>query len=263
MKLSVVSIATNGYTHYWLKMVKSFVENLSCIEEVEFHALTDDVQFVQLNSPQHKKASFVIHEISAEPWPMPTLLRYSYIDAIFEKIRFETVMYIDADMLIHPRFDEHFEEVLKHKQINFVAHPGYWRSKGNQSSGTVSNKAHLWISDFFRKIRLGALGDWESREKSLAYVPRKKRKIYICGGVWFGPRVKIGNMVKTLAVKTQMDLDNGIIAKWHDESHLNCWYVQNGGDVLTPEYCYDPTYAQLEKLIPRIEAVDKGQIKQV
>jgi hypothetical protein len=263
MRLSVVSIATNGYTKYWLKMVNSFIENLNTIGEVEFHILTDDPQFVERNFPQHKKIRLLIHQISAEPWPMPTLLRYSYMDSIIENVSLETIMYIDADMIIHPRFDEQFEEILQSEEINFVAHPGYWRGVNKKSPGFNQGKVDSIFKDILRTVRLGALGDWETRKESLAYVSRKLRKEYVCGGVWFGPNEKIGTMVKALALNTQSDLDKGVIAKWHDESYLNYWYAHNGGNVLTPEYCYDPTYFNLKNLIPRIEAVDKGNIKRI
>ena len=55
----------------------------------------------------------------------------------------------------------------------------------------------------------------------------------------------------------EIDLNNGLIAKWHDESHLNWWYANFGGHLLNPEYCFDEKSKHLTGLLPRVIAVDK------
>lgn len=263
MKISIVSIATNGYIQYWLKMQKSFVENMSSIEEVEFHILTDDPELARSQFFFGQGVSLVVHEIPSEPWPLPTLLRYKHISGVLDLIHSGYFMYIDADMILHSEFDLDIPEIIMKNEINFVAHPGFWRSSRRGLNRFQVSNLPSFFKDFIRRLRLGALGDWETRKYSKAYVPRKLRNTYICGGIWFGPTNKLSLLVRELSERTQLDLDDGIVAKWHDESHLNSWYSRNSGNVLLPEYCFDPTYTNLRGLRPLIEAVDKGEIKRV
>lgn len=65
-------------------------------------------------------------------------------------------------------------------------------------------------------------------------------------------------MIHELAQRVRADLDEGIIATWHDESHINWFSVQNETGILGSEYCYAPSFANLADLLPRIVAVDKG-----
>jgi hypothetical protein len=108
-------------------------------------------------------------------------------------------------------------------------------------------------------IRVGGIGAWEMRPQSAAFVPRECRTQYFCGGTWFGPRHDIGEMLKGLSNQVSEDKNNGMIAKWHDESHLNKWANENRHTVSSPELCFDETYPQLKKLKPSIIAVRKKE----
>lgn len=54
--------------------------------------------------------------------------------------------------------------------------------------------------------------------------------------------------METLAAQPRQDIDNGIMARWHDESHLNSFYVKHKSRVhtLSPSYAYPEVYAPLE-----------------
>jgi Glycosyltransferase family 6 len=263
MEISLISIATNGYTKYWLQMINSMISNKQESTRIRIHILTDDPEFVRLNAPSHPSVGIMIHKIDSEPWPYPTLHRYKYINSIVDDLDTEYFMYLDADMKAHPGFDNNLKNLFETHEMNFVAHPGFWRDKQNLifTSDFIGLRRHA--GDLYRLLRFGGLGDWETRRKSTAFVPRKGRKLYICGGIWFGKVNRLRELVTTLETNVSTDSEAGLIAKWHDESHLNAWFVKNGGWVLSPEYCFDPTYPQLRHLRPLIEAVDKGNIERV
>jgi hypothetical protein len=104
---------------------------------------------------------------------------------------------------------------------------------------------------------IGGLGSWEEKVESDAFVPRHLRKKYFCGGVWFGKRESIFALLKNLSNATENDLKKGIIAVWHDESHLNRWASENVHGEESPELCFDETYPQLHGLSPSVTAVRK------
>ena len=57
-----------------------------------------------------------------------------------------------------------------------------------------------------------------------------------------------------------LSLKNGIIAKFHDESHLNAFASQSKSITwLNPEYCFEPSYPNLNSLDPYLHVVDKNE----
>ena len=66
--------------------------------------------------------------------------------------------------------------------------------------------------------------------------------------------------MEDLAQKVSEDSSNGVMAKWHDESHLNKWSSQNQHEVLGPNFCFDTTYPQLIDLQPLILAIRKDEL---
>ena len=67
-------------------------------------------------------------------------------------------------------------------------------------------------------------------------------------------------MAESLRHNIKLDLRSDFIAKFHDESHLNAFIVAKKIKILTPEFCYDPSYPQLKDISPKILAIDKNVI---
>jgi hypothetical protein len=65
-------------------------------------------------------------------------------------------------------------------------------------------------------------------------------------------------MIRVLADRTREDLDRGIIATWHDESHLNWFASGHAHQLMDSQKCYAPGYKNLSDIWPEIIAVDKG-----
>jgi hypothetical protein len=256
--IDVICIATNGYTSYWLSMIESFLGNTTRFENIVIHVATDDPKFIHQFGPKSHGVEYRTYKIDSEPWPMATLLRYKYISEIVDNCETPYFLYIDADMYFHKNFDELLVKNLHSNGINFIHHPGYWRDIQRFKFRTNSVTFRMILGDIKRRITLGGLGAWETRKLSEAYVPRASRKIYICGGIWFGTKQLLIEIVTDLNDKVNKDLKNNIIAIWHDESHLNRWYSEHGGNVLDPSFCYDPTYQNLSGLTPLVQAIQKN-----
>jgi hypothetical protein len=115
------------------------------------------------------------------------------------------------------------------------------------------------LIDLKMKLHFGGLGSWERDPKYLAFVPRNRRKHYVCGGTWLGLRNSFFEMVASLVVLEIEDTERGLIPTWHDESILNKWSSENVTTLLDPSFCYEPKYRQLIDLPEFIRAVDKNE----
>ena len=159
--------------------------------------------------------------------------------------------YIDADMRIEDA--ETLEIAIRASSVvNVVSHPGYTRPRRIEPSlGLLRNLANLML-EFVK----GGLGDWESRTRSHAYVPRRSRKTYVQAALFFGPAEEVHQLSKECWDWTEKDLRNGIVTRWHDESYLNRWTTVRPHSLLGPEFCFfDFPWLTQRKIVVR--AIDK------
>lgn len=139
-----------------------------------------------------------------------------------------------------------------------MQHPGFYRPKGFERIKFYFSKPKLGVIDFLMILKHGGLGEWENRSNSTAFVPRSLRNSYVCGATWIGERTPFLQMVAKLNQMVDSDLATSFIAKWNDESYLNKWACGNEHTELSPTFCF-ASLPQLEKIVPRIVAVEKSK----
>lgn len=253
---TIFSIATNGYSSHLLRLLMSGSKNFQHPNKIQWIILTDDPEKFQVNSDFPFETTIV--EIASLKWPEATLLRYEYMENYFQLVKGKHVIYLDADMEIIEDFTKHINTKNWMNGIALVAHPGYWRPSDWKSKTNfyLGNPVHA-LRDFVRWIKFGALGTWETNPKSMAFVRRDKRSIYVCGGTWMGEAHSFLKLCAQLSSKVKRDLENNYIALWHDESHLNSWSSENDHSLLLPSFCFDMKFPALKNLSGYIRAVDK------
>jgi hypothetical protein len=72
-----------------------------------------------------------------------------------------------------------------------------------------------------------------------------------------GYRDQAMDVCELLAHRIDRDTASGVLAVWHDESHLNWWTANHESKLLVPEYCYVEGSENLAHLTARIVALDK------
>jgi histo-blood group ABO system transferase len=256
--VGVVTVATNRYLDYWLDMALSAERHLFIGHEVVMHVFTDRV--AQVNSMKSQFSRISIHAVQVEElvWPEATLLRYEIFDAHREFLKQDVLMHLDADMALVDDVGLEFEPGDWPGGIALVLHPGFRRPNGSSLLALYKRRPRILIQDLVAKTRFGAVGSWETNPSSRAFVSRNLRQRYFCGGTWMGLRDPFLLMIHELAERVRKDLDEGTIATWHDESHLNWFASKNKSAILGSEYCYAPNFPNLADLQPRIIAVEKG-----
>ena len=198
MKKSILLhiIATNKYDRYINGIIESAKENFLKDQKITFAIYTDSNDF--LNSEDLEIVSF---KIEHESWPVPTLKRFHYFSLAIDLIeKSDFSFYIDVDSL--------FVRNIGMEDLNITEdfdgmvgtlHPGYYGTRGTP----------------------------EYRMESLAYISPKVNSVYFCGGFFGGSSSEFARAITTMKNNIDLDLSRNIIAVWHDESHLNRYFVDN------------------------------------
>lgn len=254
-----ISIATNGYIIYWQEQIESLAKSGSIVEKDKVVLFTNDPEKGRDILKQLGISNYQVIPIQNYGWPEATLLRYEIIESLELDENFPISIYLDADVLVHKKIDDFidFDLIMRRNSMLLVRHPGFWRGNFISKLNIYRSDPLLGLRDLNLKLRAGGLGSWESDRKSAAFVPYGKRKKYYCGGVWIGSSEKFQRFVKELSHEVRKDYDLGLIAKWHDESHLNSWAVSNSFLESDPSLCFNPAYSYLKDLPMVIEAVRK------
>lgn len=150
-------------------------------------------------------------------WPHNTLFRYHYMRHLRNELAaVDVVVYIDVDMEVLT--EVRLAEVISAQVKYFgVQHPLFGPGEGTFETNPAST---AWVD---RSV-VDTTNYWQA----------------CFWGGWSGPVV---DMVDVLADRVAADLANGVVATWHDESHLNRFFVENKASVRT----LDPGFAFPEK----------------
>jgi histo-blood group ABO system transferase len=201
MKICILTIATNRYLRFIEPLYHSLEKYFLPGHELHFLLFT--------NHKAPDLGNIRVHRIDHEDWPMPTLKRYHYFlreaDYLAEH---DYCFYLDADMRMCAPVNE---EVLG--QLVGVQHPAFYSRHP---------------ADF----------SYERNPSSRAYVPLGDGERYYAGGFHGGCASSFLDLSRVLSSEIQNDLDRGIIATWHDESHLNRYFIDHPPEtILSPSYC--------------------------
>ncbi len=90
----------------------------------------------------------------------------------------------------------------------------------------------------------GRRGTYENNPHSLAYVAPYEGKYYFAGGFYGGKTAEFIKMNQTMYDNIMTDLEHGIMPLWHDESHLNRYFIDHQPTlILSPEYYWAPRWS--------------------
>ncbi|MAF35776.1 hypothetical protein CL622_01515 [archaeon] len=215
--IGLLLIATGKYDLFVPQLLDGASKFFLANHNVTYFLFTDSQK--EFNVPNLIK----IHE-PHKPWPLPTLHRYKMFSNKREILYGQDYLfYCDVDM----KFVNSVGDEILSKSVSTI-HPGHY----------------------------GSRGDTETNPDSLAYVGPKEKLIYFAGGFQGGETEEFLRMSRELSNRIDEDKKNGIIAKWHDESHMNRWRIDNPPTkILDCGYCFQATLPRPHT--PRILALEK------
>lgn len=211
MKIAILYICTGPYNQFFKEFYKSS-ENffLKDIVEKEYFIWTDDL-FLSKEQNVH------IIEKQCEGFPKDSLFRFDMFLQKKEELKyFDYIYFFNSNAkLIRPVG----KEILPDLDYAFLV--------GAQWPGKRKPFNHPM---FF---------PYERRGKSTAYIePKKSPYIYYMGGINGGRSKEYLEMIEILAYNIKVDYRQGIVAKVHDESHINRYFRDHKCKILANEYCW-------------------------
>lgn len=216
-KVGLCVVATGQYIQFVKPLLDSADKYFCTNHEVTYFIFTDG------QPPESPKIVRV--EQQRLGWPYDTMMRCAMYEEHKELLQeMDYIFAIDADMLFVNTMGD---EILSDRVA--TQHPGF----------------------------VGRRGSYETRPQSRAYVAPHEGVCYFAGGVHGGSMVEFLKLVQSMHENIQADLARGIIAVWHDESHLNRYFINNPPTcILSPSYCYPERWNL--PYIKRLLALDKN-----
>jgi histo-blood group ABO system transferase len=204
MKICVITVATGKYIHF----VESLLEKISQYFLADIEHEISCLLFTD-NEMEYYSSNIKVSNILHKAWPEPALKKYNYIISEEQFLKdFDYLYLFDADVGI---VDKVGEEVLQ--DLVGVLHP-------------------------YKTMEPKEVYPYEKRIQSTAYVADENHDKYYAAAFVGGKSKTFLDMAKIISQMVDEDEQNGIIAKWHDESHLNKYFNENPPTSLSPSYMF-------------------------
>lgn len=209
MKVAILYICTGKYNQFF----KDFYESsekyfLSQKAMKDYYVFTDNME---LSDAPNVHIFFKKYE----GFPMDSLFRFDmFLRVKNEILEHDYAYFFNANMVFVSPVGVEF--LPKKVDMTAVIHPGKYKS---------------WP--------FSCLYPYERNKKSLAYIaPYESDYRYYMGSLNGGTAKAFIAFAEECSLRTHADYDKGIIAKVHDESHLNKYMRDVHGEGLSTEYAY-------------------------
>lgn len=218
MKVAISFIGTGKYLNFLPDWYSKVNENFLPDCEKTFLVFTDG----EGDFPEDIKTYKQEHL----DWPYITLKRFDILlNAKEEILKNDWFVFLDADLMpIEPVYSKDFFN----KELPYFG---------------VHHPCHFLKMPPHDKFP----GAFDTNPLSLAAISENDNSsIYYQGCLWGGKVPEIIEMISELRGRIDKDLENNVIAQWHDESHLNKFFSENHEKVNTlhPAYAFPEVFAQ-------------------
>ncbi len=206
-KVGLLVVATGRYIQFVEPLLASADKHFLPEQEVTYVIFTDQPVTFQENIQRN----IIRVEQKRLGWPYDTMMRLAMYAQQKELLQAMDYLFAcDADMLF---VDTVGNEIIGERVA--TQHPGF----------------------------VGKRGTYETRKTSTAYIAPDEGSHYFAGGFNGGSSKEFLTLAETITHHIEIDLSNNIIAIWHDESHLNRYFIDTPPTViLNPSYCYPESW---------------------
>lgn len=208
VRIAVLYICTGRYSIFWDVFFRSCESLFLKNQEKHYFVFTESKIEHEDNSRVHR---ILQHRLG---WPDDTLRRFHIFQKVEKELErdFDFVVFFNANCVFLEEINEEFLPT-KEEGLVVVRHPGNWR------------KSSIFLP-------------YERRRISLAHIPYGRGMHYVCGGINGGWTSNYLAFIRTLRSAVDLDGKKGIVARWHDESHINRYVVDKKCKILSPAYAF-------------------------
>lgn len=206
MKIGILYICTGIYEIFWkdfyLSSEKYFIPEV----DKEYWVFTDAESIYDMD----KENVHVIYQESLG-WPGNTLFRFKVFKQCWDEYdKCDYLFFCNANVQFMEKVTE---DILDKEKITVVQHPGFWREGCDKFP-------------------------YDRNPESGAYIAKGQGNVYVMGGLNGGPTKIYKKLITDLELSIDKDYAKGIVALWHDESHINKYIQSHPYKLLNPSYGY-------------------------
>jgi hypothetical protein len=209
-KVAVLYICTGEYWVFWKDFYLSYEKYFLKASEIHYYVFTEAENLEGEENPR-------VHKIYQEVmgWPNDTLLRFKLFMSIREELEgFDYLFFMNANCKCVAPITEEVFLPTQEEGLLVVRHHSYYNKDNRQFT-------------------------YDRNPKSRAYIPMGEGEVYVFGAVNGGTSSAFLRMAEELERRTDLDLEDGVVALWHDESHLNRYIIDYPNyRLLSPSYGY-------------------------
>lgn len=236
MKVAVIFIGTGKYLNflpkYWEKVESNFLPDV----EKTIFAFTD-------GELSDVPGNIIVVKQEHLEWPFITLLRFGIINKMKEELlKYDQLVFMDADTVVYDTVT--VEEFFSDKPFFGVHHPCHFLG-------------------FPPHNKLPGAFETDARSQGSIDLDQYSPKVYYQGCLWGGKIPEVFELIDLIDQRTQVDIKNDTIPVWHDESHINRFFIENEDRVhlLGPEYAYPEVFESSCTFDPKIVHLEKDNSK--
>jgi len=212
-RIGILYICTGKYDIFWkdfyLSSERFFMQSPEYTKHYYVFTDSEHIYDEENNSNIHK-----IHQENLG-WPNNTLKRFHIFLQIKRLISENTdyLYFFNANLLFTAAVNEEILPPIDSNGIVGTLHPGFF----NQANRDYT---------------------YERSIASSAYIAIGEGTYYYAGGLSGGRTQEYLELCEHLKKQIDEDETNNIIAVWHDESHINKYFLNNPPHTLSPGYLY-------------------------
>jgi hypothetical protein len=223
-RVMVVTLASGNYQRMGVEMLESAATYFCRACNLTLLLMTD-----QHDGVPGLGGRLTVHHVPWRPWPQSTISKCADVHQIDALVRaHDFVLFLDADMAFVS------EVTLEDVWGEYVAveHPYYPRNARGWCGQWGGDPDSTGRAGFDRHGKFTFCQyPYERNPRSLAYIPTQYGKdgpgwtsgnaYYLQGALFGGTGVRFSQLCATMAANVAADAAAGIVAQFHDESHLN------------------------------------------
>ena len=208
MKIAILYICTGKYHIFFKDFYESCERYFIEKAQKQYFVFTDNEDLITNNARTEGVRTYYK---KCEGFPMDSLFRFDQFLRVKEELKdFDYAYFFNSNMLFVAPIDEEF--LPSSDSFTALVHPGY-------------NNRPSWIYPY------------ERNKKSRAYIsPYNGPYTYYMGSLNGGSVSSFIKFAEVCSKNVHEDYDDGIIAVFHDESHLNHYMKITNGKAIPSHY---------------------------